>query len=54
MKYEVAFVYVPISHGIEPRPEVGIKMYDLVAQTQAEIVEVLRLYGDTDLVLGLS
>jgi len=50
----VAFVDIPITHGDEPRPEVGIKMHDLVAQIQAEIVEVWRLYGDADLVLGLS
>ena len=53
-KYEVAFVDIPITHGIEPRPEVGIKMYDLSTQTQTEIVEVWRLHGDADLVLGLS
>ncbi len=50
-KYEVAFVDIPITHGVEPRPEVGIKMHDLVAQIQTEIVEVCRLYGDADLVV---
>ena len=39
-----------IAHRIEPRPEVIVKMYDLVTQTQTEIVEVCRLYDDTDLV----
>jgi hypothetical protein len=50
----VAFVDIPIAHGIEPRPEVGIKIYDLVAQIQAEIVELWRLYGDADIVREMS
>ena len=49
-KYKVTFVDILIAHGIEPRPEVMVKMYDLVTQTQTEIVEVCRLYDDADLV----
>jgi hypothetical protein len=49
-KYKVTFVDILIAHGIEPRPEVIVKMYDLVTQTQTKIVEVCRLYDDTDLV----
>ncbi len=44
----------PIAHGVEPRPEVGVKMYDLVANIQTQIVEVWRLYDDADLVRGMS
>ena len=47
----MAFVDIPIAHGIEPRPEVGIKIYDLATQTQTEIVEVWRLYEDAYLVV---
>ena len=43
---------IPIAHGVEPRPEVQVKMYDFVAQRQIEIVEVWSLY-DLDLVLDL-
>ena len=46
----MTFVDILIAHGIEPRPEVMVKMYDLVTQTQTEIVEVCRLYDDADLV----
>ena len=42
-KHKVTFVDILIPHGIEPRPEVVVKMYDLVTQTQTEIVEVCRL-----------
>jgi hypothetical protein len=46
----VTFVDILIAHGIEPRPEVIVTMYDLVTQTQTEIMEVCRLYDDADLV----
>ncbi len=46
----MTFVDILIAHGIEPRPEVIVTMYDLVTQTQTEIMEVCRLYDDADLV----
>ena len=46
----MTFVDILIAHGIEPRPEVVVKIYDLVAQAETEIVEVCRLYDDADLV----
>ena len=49
----MTFVDIPIAHGVEPRPEVHVKMYDFVAQRQIEIVEVWSLYDDPDLVLEL-
>ena len=45
----MTFTDIPIAHRVEPRPEVGVKMYDLVAQIQTEIVEVWRLYEDADI-----
>ena len=53
-KYQVIFADIPIAHRVEPRPEVWVKMYDLVAQIQTEIVEVRRLYEDADIVRGMS
>ena len=45
----MTFVDIPIAHGVEPRPEAGLKMYDLVAQIQTEIMEVWCLYVDADI-----
>ena len=50
----MTFVDIPtaqVAHGVEPRPEVGVKSYDLRvdAQIHMEIVEVCRLYDDADL-----
>ena len=52
----MTFVDIPtaqVAHGVEPRPEVGVKSYDprVDAQIHMEIVEVCRLYDDADLEL---
>jgi hypothetical protein len=46
----VTFADILILHGVEPRPEAGVKMDDLVAQIQTEIMEVWHLYDDADIV----
>ena len=45
----MTFADILIAHEVEPRPEVVVKMYDLVAQIQTEIVEVWRLYDDAEI-----
>ncbi len=45
----MTFADIPIVHRVEPRPEPGVKMHDLDAQIQTEIVEVWRLYDDAEI-----